>query len=271
MDKKRKLRVFVAIPTMGVVADLLPHRLRQWEEQYKDEIQFVYPEHVVRRMFHDFARNALCQEFLDSGCDIMWFIDSDVVPAPNSIDLLTKHLDKWEAAGCPYPVWMSRKEDDNISQVIYTIYDYIEGKGLSPADIPKEGTAFVGGVATGCMLLKRSVFEKLEMPYFEFKYDEKTRDLTLGEDLGFCLKLLKQDIKFFTDFSMICQHFKNVDLLSVNNYAITYGNKSVITYDKMVKDQVAAAVKAAYKTGFEAGLQHKQKSQLIMPKDFLAK
>jgi hypothetical protein len=199
----------------------------------------------------------------------MWFIDSDVVPPPDAPKLLTEHYDKWEMAGCPYPVWMTQKTSSgDLPMVVYTVYRHVEGKGMSPGDVPKEGTEFVAGMATGCLLIKRAVLEKLEMPYFSFQYNETTRDLTLGEDLGFAQKLVKLGVKTFTDYSLVCQHFKHIDLLSVNNYAIAYANSSVLAYDAQIKEQVQAAIKAAYQTGKQAGEAEAKKSRLILPQTF---
>jgi len=92
----KKTKVYVAIPSVGTVSDLMPYAFRQYEREYGDRIEFVYPKHCVQRKFHDFARNAMVDDFLETDCDILWFLDSDVVPPPHVLDLITKYGEHWE-------------------------------------------------------------------------------------------------------------------------------------------------------------------------------
>ena len=237
----RKVKLFLGIPSTGNRSDYQCYVLRELEQRYGDEIEFVYPDRCVHRIFHDFARNATVDEFLASDADILWFLDSDVVPARHVLDLITLHGDKWEAAAAPYPVFMPPQPDKQAA-VLFTIYKEGETKGLHPSKIPYEGTEFVDGAATGCLFLKRSVFDKVKAPFFEFKHDPKTRMLTEGEDIGFCKKLLVHNIKTFVDYSMVCKHFKNVCLLDINNYAIQYANDAVTNYATRLKSEVAGTI-----------------------------
>lgn len=221
---------------MGSVSDLHPFLFRKLEEKYGDKIKLVFPKNLVQRRFHDFARNMIVEDFLATDCDILWFLDSDVVPPDNVLDLITEHGDSWDAAGAPYPVFMTPGSYKN-PQVVMCVYT-AGAKGLHAASCPQDGVAFVDGLATGCMFLKRSVLEALSQPYFEFKYDEKSKQMVEGEDLGFCRKVNELGYKFLTDYSLVCKHYKLVDLLEVNNYAIEYANTSVLNYDAFLKPQV---------------------------------
>lgn len=236
MEKKRT-KVYMAIPSTGNRSDAQCYTLRRIEKEYGDRVELVYPHQMVVRIFHDFARNEIVKEFLKTDCDILWFIDSDVVPAPHILDLITKHGDKWQVAGATYPVWMNNK-------LVFTVYDYDPERGcMHIIDAPRciqETLDWVDGLATGCLMIKREVFEKLEQPYFEFKYNPETRELTEGEDLGFCKKLVSLGIKTFTDYSMVAKHYKTLDLLDVSNYTIDYANEKVIRYDASIRPQIEA-------------------------------
>lgn len=232
-------KIYIAVPTVGNIVDSQVHTLRKLEKRYAGEIEFVYPEKCVRRIFHDFARNSMVDDFLESDADCMWFLDSDVTPPLHVLDLVTQHWDKWQLAGAPYPVFM-QPPGYNGPQVVFTVYRGTSEQGLHPSRIPDSGTDFVDGVATGCLFIKREVFAKLQRPYFEFKYRTDDRNITEGEDIGFCKKVLAAGYKFFVDYSMVCGHTKTVDLLDVNNYAITFANQSIENYDKQVRGQVEA-------------------------------
>lgn len=231
-----KIKIYMGVPSTGNRSDAQCYALRALEKNYGDRIEFVYPELCVQRIFHDYARNAYVEQFLASNCDILWFLDSDVVPNPKVLDLVTEHLDKWELAGAPYPVFITQNGSEG-PQVVFTVYKK-DSKGFHPTAIPREGQDFVDGVATGCIFIKRSVFSKLTKPYFEFKYANESRELIEGEDLGFCRKTHALGLKFFIDYSMVCKHYKTVDLLDVNNYAITYSNANYQVFEKQINEIV---------------------------------
>jgi hypothetical protein len=215
--------------------------LRRIAAKYADKIELVYPDQLVHRIFHDAARCAIVDEFLATDCDILWFLDSDVTPPEHVLDLVTEHGDKWLCAGAPYPVIQARPGEEE-RQLVFTAYKGANGKGLSPTRIPHGGTEFIDGLATGCLFIKREVFSKYQKPWFEFKYDPETRVPVEGEDLGFCLKMKALGIPFFTDYSMVCRHTKTVDLLEINNYAISYAQKAVAAYDQDVREQVSTLI-----------------------------
>jgi hypothetical protein len=242
-----KIRLYVAVPSTGTVSDIHSFAFRQFEKEYGDKIEFIYPKHCVHRKLHDFARNSMVEDFLASEADIMWFLDSDVVPPPNVLDLITKHGEQWELAGAPYPVFMTPAGYAG-PQVVMCVYTADE-KGMHARSVPYSGTNFVDGMATGCIFIKREVFAQLEKPYFEFKYNPESREITEGEDLGFCMKVNALGYKFFTDFSMVCGHYKNVNLTDVNNYAISYAQQTLDVHHANLKEQALAAVKAAYAKG----------------------
>lgn len=228
------IKLFCAVPTTGTVADAQTYFWREAERVYGDRIEFIWPEHCVRRQFHDFARNELAKEFLASKADVLFFLDSDVVPPVDVLDLLfTK--EEWKLAGAPYPVFMTPPGYDR-PQVVMTVYKGKNGGTLGCADVPDKGTEFVDGLATGCMFIRREVLEQMQEPYFEFKYDPTSRRMTEGEDLGFCLKTHAMGLKFFVDYSKVAKHYKTVCLLEVNNYAMDYARSSVLRFEAAVKE-----------------------------------
>lgn len=253
----KKWKVYLGLPSTGSVVDYQAYMLREIEDRYKDEVELVYPKKLVNRIFHDFARNEIVEEFLETDCDILWFLDSDVVPPHFVLDLVTSHGDKWEAAGACYPIFMSVPGEEG-RQIVMTAYKGSTEMGLHPAKVPNSGTEFIDGLATGCLFLKRDIFSKLEKPYFEFKYDKESRKVVQGEDLGFCMKLGKLGIKFFTDYSMVCKHNKTVCLLEMNNYAVNFANKAVKAYDAAARENMGAMVKQLLEA-------KKAKSSIIVP------
>ena len=58
------------------------------------------------------------------------------------------------------------------------------------------------GVATGCMLIKREVFEKISRPWFALGMPEAW----LGEDIFFCRKCKENGIEIWMDASLSIKH-----------------------------------------------------------------
>lgn len=254
-----KTKIYLGWLSTGQREDLQLYQLDEWRQRYGEYVEFVLPETCTHQMFHDAARNGVVEDFLATDCDILWFLDSDVCPPPHVLDLVVHHKDKWQVAGAPYPLWMPTPGTGEFS-ILFTVYNGISGeskegspRGIFMSDVPAEGTEFVDGLATGCLFIKREVFSKLEKPYFEFKFDPKTRRIQEGEDLGFALKCHDIGIKFFVDYGMVCRHFKRVNLLDMSNYAMDMRNSAVKSYHDEVKPQIEAAYRAAYEAGIKKG------------------
>lgn len=260
----KKTRIYMGICSTGDRIDIHTYLFRDLQERYGDRVELVFPDLCVHRSWHDFARNEVVEEFLQSDCDILWFIDSDVCPPKHVLDIVVNHQDKWEVAGAPYPLWMVPPGGTGpaVGLACYKgIVDDGKVKGIQMAEVPTQGMEFVDALATGCLFIKRSVFAKLERPWFEHKFDPKTRKLIEGEDLGFALKLSKLGIKYFVDYGAICQHYKRIDLLAVNNFAIDVANARVLDYDRSIRPQVDQAVKSAMEQAYQDGLRDAAKGQ----------
>lgn len=247
------ISIYMGIPSTGDRNDSQTYFLRRIEKRYEGRVKLVYPEVFVGRIFHDHARNAFVESFLQSSCDILWFLDSDVVPPENVLDLVVQHGEKWKLAGAPYPVWMTVPGFET-QQVNFTVYKKGETGKFHAAKIPESGTEFVDGIATGCIFIKREVIEKLSKPYFEFKYNSESRDIIEGEDLGFCHKVNNLGYQFFTDYSMLCHHYKKVSLLDVSNTIEIQKSMAVNAYDEKIRTIIA-----------EKRLQKKPKKLIISP------
>lgn len=254
----KKIKVYCAHTSNGTYVDSQAFAIREIERTYGHLIEFVYPFNCIRRTFHDHARNRVAEDFLASDCDVLWFLDSDITPGIQVMDLVAIHYDKWKVAGLTYPVFMT-VGGSVVPEVVYTVYSMNkESNAFSPTVAPTKGIEFVDGIATGCLLIKREVLEAMDAPYFEFSFDKYTRDLTEGEDLNFAKKVYNMGHRFLVDFSTLCRHTKTIDLLDVNNYAIQYANKSVLNYDAHIRSQVQPALDASYKNGYAAGLKASQ-------------
>lgn len=276
----KKTKIYCAWLSTGTREDIQLYQLDEWRQRYGEHIELVLPDTCTHQMFHDAARNSAVEDFLSTDCDILWFLDSDVSPPPHVLDLVAHHKDKWQIAGAPYPIWGPIPGTTDLS-ILFTVYNGVTTssttggpRGIFMSELPESGTAFVDGLATGCLFIKREVFDKVKAPYFEFKFHPETRRIQEGEDLGFALKCHDLGIKFFVDYGMVCRHFKKLNLLDMNNYAMNMRNFAIKEYCEAVKPEIEAAYKAAYNAGLEKGradavtVVPKSRSGLILPPSF---
>lgn len=272
INNGKKVKVYLGWTSTGQREDLHLYLLRDWKERYGEMIELVLPDMCIHRIFHDRARCDVVDEFLASDCDVLWFLDSDVLPPIHVLDLIAHNYDKWQVAGAPYPIANIAPgcTDMGINFTVYKGVDRDKGneslRGIYMSDLPAEGQEFVDGLATGCLFIKREVFAKLERPWFEFKFDKETRRITEGEDLGFALRCHDLGIKFFVDYGMVCGHNKRVNLLEMSNFAMRIRNEEIRKYVEMVKPEIEAAYQAAYQAGIRKGREEAAQSAPSIPK-----
>jgi len=136
----------------------------------------------------------------------LYFVDSDVVPPPNTLQRLMEH-DVPIVAGI-YPmltgrlVWSFKTADD------WECVREPLPKGLIKATC-------VGG---STLLVKREVFEKMERPFFQIIYkpvDENGKCYDYGEDEDFSRKAIALGYEIMVDPSVICDHYNYKNLLAL--------------------------------------------------------
>lgn len=278
INNGKKVKVYLGWCSTGQREDLHLYLLRDLKDRYGEICDLILPDMCVHRIFHDRARCDVVDEFLASDCDVLWFLDSDVCPPNHVLDLVAHHYDKWQIAGAPYPIANIAPgcSDFGINWTVYkdVSTNEVGQRGIHMSELPAEGQEFVDGLATGCLFIKREVFSKLQKPWFEFKYDQETRRIIEGEDLGFALKCHDLGIKFFVDYSMVCGHHKRVNLLEMSNFAMRIRNEEIRKYVEMVKPEIEAAYKASFDAGRKKGKEEaaetappilRNKSGLILP------
>ncbi len=134
-------------------------------------------------------REELVEKALSRGYDYLFFVDTDVIFPPDTLDRLFAH--NVDIVGGYYPV---RQEDQSYSTL------KINAKGIiTPVlpPLPKWPFCNVNGydlvtIPTGCMLIRLSVLQKLDPPYFRC-------ERPVGEDTFFCTWLWSKGVKIWCD------------------------------------------------------------------------
>jgi len=135
------------------------------------------------------AREQAAKYLLESGCDSLLFIDSDMVVPMDLVPRLIE-ADKDIVSGLAF------KRVPGYEPCIFKKCDR-EGTEFY-LDYPK-GLIEVQGVGMACTLIKRKVFETVPKPWF---FPEPN----IGEDLAFCIRAKEQGFKIYCDTNLICGH-----------------------------------------------------------------
>lgn len=212
-------KVMVNILNMGEISAGLETQMIQWMREYTKDYDFQIFIPSARPISNN--RNQIAEKFLAGDWDYLFMLDDDTIPQTNPFKMLKE--DKDVIGGC-YP----GKDDHGFH---YHVYNFGENfttdrnkkfkKGeifftyISPEE--REGVRKVGAVATGCMLIKRHVLEKIKekgWAPFEDMFDEQGILMT-NDDMAFCIKCWRLGIDVYADWSVIADHIKKCSLLAV--------------------------------------------------------
>lgn len=161
------------------------------------------------------ARNSLVNQFLESDCTEMLFVDADInFKMEDVIRIMALGSDKDVLAGA-YP----RRAKD---QMFFTDIYYNEHGGI---DLTEEGLLQVKRIGTGFMFIRRHVLEALRDQHPEWKYwvDSEnahhysffdflvTPEGYMGEDYLFCDRVRAAGYKVYLDSEINLGHYGNTE------------------------------------------------------------
>jgi GT2 family glycosyltransferase len=167
------------------------------------------------------ARNTGCQRFLDeTDHEWLWFIDTDMGFLPDTIDRLVDAADPIER-----PV---------VGGLCFSLqevaYDGYGGRRVTPVptlfvpartaegvvgfttrwQYPENTMLQVAGTGAACLLIHRTVLEKLRAQFGDSWFDRVRYEdgVLISEDLSFCARLMQQGIPLFVHTGVKTTHHK---------------------------------------------------------------
>jgi len=143
------------------------------------------------------ARNIAVKNFLLTKYDYLFFLDTDIILTKSTIINLI--ADDKEVIGGVYIHKFPNQPCALSYDGKWKLRKYMDLLRSS-----KDGLVEVDGTGAGCLLIHKSVFEKVKYPYFKFT------DEGGSEDLYFCEKVKKKGIKIFMDIRVNVIHAKLV-------------------------------------------------------------
>lgn len=196
MWDSKQVKLSILVPTRDTVHSQFSYCLAQL---YKTTSELG----IETFLFYDSStillnqRERLLEQAKKVNSDYILWIDSDMMfPSTTAVRLLEHNKD---IVACNYT-----KRTKPLKTVAYTnLNDWNSWVPMEPQD----ELVKVEGVGMGCMLMKLDIFEKIQKPYFEFRYKEDTQDY-FGEDFILLGKLREQGYYVYIDtvLSMDIRH-----------------------------------------------------------------
>jgi len=167
-------------------------------------LQLPGPVIGIAGMPFDHARNTACMRALEGGFTHLFFLDSDVIPPPDTVPRLLAHRQQFISG-----VYHRRSPPHGIPVMLR--------KGQWIVKYPPNRVIEVDLVGAGCLLIAREVLEKLPPSrpeagkhWFDWRVDMGSMlppGEATSEDFTTCLNVKRQlGVPVLVDTSIICRH-----------------------------------------------------------------
>ena len=156
-----------------------------------------YGQYATKGMIRDAARNAIVRKALAEDAEYVLFIDDDTAPPPDAVSLLMRELETRDPSAVVCAGIYCSKTQPNEPLVFKRIGDGPYWKWKFGEIFPCEG------IATGCMLIRTSVFAAIPEPWFRdihsiedvedpavFGGEAVPNEFRMTDDLYFCRKVV---------------------------------------------------------------------------------
>jgi hypothetical protein len=171
------------------------------------------------------ARNSTVQAFLSSPAQYLFWVDTDMGFAPDTLDRLLAVADKDTAPVVGALCFANRETHTDgyggyRCRAVPTAFRWLElpdGKnGFQPIwDYPRDEVIPVAGTGSACIVIHRSVFEKIQAnedgrPGWYNRLTNPTTGQVIGEDLSFCYRAVQAGAALFVDTGTKTTHLKPI-------------------------------------------------------------
>lgn len=165
------------------------------------------------------ARNKVAAQMLDRDAEWLFWIDTDIGFAPDTIDRLLEAADPVERPVVGGLYFVSHEHGpDSLGgyrtapiPIVYRWCEQPDGStGFTPwVDYPRDELIRCDATGAGCVLIHRSVIEQIGDHWFTPKLNPST-GVVFGEDMSFCLRLVEHDIPLYVHTGVKTTHLKPI-------------------------------------------------------------
>lgn len=169
------------------------------------------------------ARNKVAEQFLESGADWLWVVDTDMGFAPDTLTRLLAVADPTDRPVMGALCFTNREvQSDGMGgyrcTAVPAMYRWAEDadgrSGFTPAyDYPPNTVVQVAGTGSACVLIHRGALERVaerDGPSWYTRLMNPSTGQLLGEDLSFCARLAQCGIPVHVDTSVKTTHLKPI-------------------------------------------------------------
>lgn len=173
---------------------------------------------VTERTLIHSARNILAEGFLASECEWAFWLDSDMVLPSNTIPVMMKRAKELKAEFLTGVYYQRIGEHRPLVLTRIPGKEYKDEYGHSNVNPPEryKDPFCVDCAGFGCVLMHRSVLEKLKKPYFKYLFSDDGHDIS--EDFYFCVQAKKAGIKLWAIPELQCFHIGQAPLIGRKDY-----------------------------------------------------
>jgi len=227
--------VFVTVPTTGMEHVNLAAAI---EQDMLNSGHEIVPNRQVAKPV-SYCRNRQVNTFLNDPralkCDWFYTVDSDTCPPiagvsekvpEGALCRLLKHAHADPSKKVIAGVTFSTTSGINWMPIMSEKPDALWSPDVRIYDQPSYPLVKVDGVGAACMLVHRDVIEEVMKVHgvcFLDHFDWQGRR-TLGQDLDFCRKVRHVGYDIWVDVSVVCSHFKTVDLKDITETMLEQQN-----------------------------------------------
>lgn len=161
----------------------------------------------------DDMRNTVANQAVDGGYDYIFWMDSDMT-FPG--DCLARLLAYCERDGYEAACGLYTFKSNGFIPHLYPVLHEATGKFGRPKNFPLTQPFKVEGAGFGCLLMKTSVFKRVQRPYFTIKIEDGR--MVQGEDLVFCRNA---KMNMILDPNIRCGHME-IKNVGINDYLEYY-------------------------------------------------
>lgn len=159
------------------------------------------------------ARNQLVEKFLTSDLEWLWCVDTDIVFRTNAVDRLWEIADPITRPIVSALYFIPSAYDDKVPAIYRAVNESGRLVFRPLKKWPENSLLKVDAVGAGCMLVHRSVFEKIQKDhdgdpcwFRECVINQRP----MGEDLSFCVRAAGAGFPVHADTSVQVGHMKTI-------------------------------------------------------------
>ena len=176
-----------------------------------DNVEYQFSLSTIGNVFVAYARQQMAYTAVNNGFDYLWMIDDDMICPPDLFELLARH-DVDVIAPLAFMRFFPHKPVIyNVAEGFDTVTKQHYYQNYVVDRYPKNQLVECDAVGFGSVLIKTSILEKIDKPWFMVMTGS-------GEDIHFCHQAKRAGFKIFMDTSTKLAHLGKRKKITEHTY-----------------------------------------------------